>query len=306
MSDFDEDRASGAYGEGVAQRFGLRERPYLRTSSFQIAEMAMTWLDSGATGTGLTGALPDENAYIVSLQLKPLTGNRLWRNGKLESGGGFQAGEVGVVNLRDAPQADLPNSYSSVQLYVPDVLLQAMADRHEISRLSALRFQASTPDPFIHQLVLHMLPRFSQDGAARQGMFFDHVGLAIQLHLARTYGDAVPPKVAPTNILAGWQLRRTLEMLTADLVQEPRLDEVALACRLPPERFVRAFRRTMGMAPHAWLRFYRLRQAREMVERQGGLALVEIANACGFADQAHMTRRFVAQWGAPPSRLRAG
>ena len=55
--------------------------------------------------------------------------------------------------------------------------------------------------------------------------------------------------------------------------------------------FSRAFRRTMGVAPHHWLLTRRVEVAKEKL-RNTRLPLPEVALVGGFADQSHLTRVF--------------
>lgn len=72
------------------------------------------------------------------------------------------------------------------------------------------------------------------------------------------------------------------------------LDRYALA---------RHFRRRYGTSPHHYLVMRRLERARGLIRRGEGLA--DAAAASGFADQAHMTRRFRQAYGLSPGRWRA-
>lgn len=68
------------------------------------------------------------------------------------------------------------------------------------------------------------------------------------------------------------------------------------------KRLVSAFRDEIGMSPKLFARIVRFGHATEraMSPEIGGWA--ELAAACGYADQAHMTREFVEFSGAPPQR----
>ena len=67
--------------------------------------------------------------------------------------------------------------------------------------------------------------------------------------------------------------------------------------------FSRAFRRTMGVAPHKWLLTRRVELAKERL-RDHQLSLLDVALACGFADQSHLTRVFTCMVGLSPGAWR--
>jgi AraC family transcriptional regulator len=103
--------------------------------------------------------------------------------------------------------------------------------------------------------------------------------------------------------LAPWQERRAKEVLSANLDGGVPLTEVARECRLSVSHFSRAFRRTMGVAPHNWLVARRIEVAKEKL-RYSRLSLSDVALACGFADQSHLTRAFTGMVGASPGAWR--
>jgi AraC family transcriptional regulator len=81
------------------------------------------------------------------------------------------------------------------------------------------------------------------------------------------------------------------------------LKEVARECRLSVSHFSRAFRRTTGEAPYRWLMTRRVEAAKEKL-RDDRLSLLDIALACGFADQSHLTRVFTGMVGLSPGAWR--
>ena len=66
---------------------------------------------------------------------------------------------------------------------------------------------------------------------------------------------------------------------------------------------VRAFAKETGLTPHAYMVQRRLAAAREMIARR--VPLIEVASACGFADQSHFTRHFTRSYGMTPGTFAA-
>jgi AraC family transcriptional regulator len=82
-----------------------------------------------------------------------------------------------------------------------------------------------------------------------------------------------------------------------------QLKEVARECRLSVSHFSRAFRRSMGVAPHNWLLTRRVEVAKEKL-RDDRMSLMDVALATGFADQSHLTRVFTRMVGVSPGAWR--
>src|SRR5258705_13622536 len=122
-------------------------------------------------------------------------------------------------------------------------------------------------------------------------MFIGHVLWGLGIHVAQIYGGMRPLLPPIRGGLAAWQVRRAKEILSANLDGRVPLKVVAGECRLSVSHFSRAFRRTTGAAPHNWLLTHRIEVAKDKL-RDGRLSLSDLALACGFADQSHLTRVF--------------
>jgi AraC family transcriptional regulator len=72
---------------------------------------------------------------------------------------------------------------------------------------------------------------------------------------------------------------------------------------LSVSHFSRAFRRTIGVAPHRWLLTRRVEVAKEKL-RDRRFSLSDVPLACGFADQSHLTRVFTGRVGLSPGAWR--
>jgi AraC-like DNA-binding protein len=96
--------------------------------------------------------------------------------------------------------------------------------------------------------------------------------------------------------------RQLAERLRADLDDHlfERLTMAAAAKTIgaDPTRLARAFARTFGIAPHAYVTGRRIDAARDRILE--GQPLADVAAEVGFADQAHLTRRFTAFLGVTP------
>jgi AraC family transcriptional regulator len=81
------------------------------------------------------------------------------------------------------------------------------------------------------------------------------------------------------------------------------LAELAGIAGVHPARLARGFRRTYGESVGERLRRLRLEAAREALAHPGS-DLAEVAFACGFADQSHLTRAFRRAFGVTPGAFR--
>jgi AraC family transcriptional regulator len=188
----------------------------------------------------------------------------------------------------------------SILWFVPRASLNALADEANVPYVDELRFDpcVGIADETIRHLSASMLPALKTPEQVSR-LFADHLTLAFAAHVAQTYGGMEPAARLIKGGLAPWQERRAKEMLVADLTGAIPLAEIAAACGLSSDHFARAFRRSMGLAPHAWLLRARVECAMTLL-RQPDRSLSEVALACGFADQSHFTRVFTRQTGQSP------
>jgi AraC family transcriptional regulator len=89
----------------------------------------------------------------------------------------------------------------------------------------------------------------------------------------------------------------------ANLARHVGVTELAETAGLSESWFGRAFKLSVGETPQRWQARIRLEAARDLM-RDPDLALAEIADATGFADQAHLSRAFRVRFGQPPSAWR--
>jgi len=112
-----------------------------------------------------------------------------------------------------------------------------------------------------------------------------------------------PEPVVARAVLAPWQARRVVDHIDACLSQNLRLADLAAIARLSSSYFSRAFKGSFGKAPHAFIierRIVRAQQAMLAADEP----LSQIAIACGFADQAHLSRAFRRLTGRTPHAWR--
>jgi AraC-like DNA-binding protein len=215
----------------------------------------------------------------------------------------LRAGDTCLYDLKRDFSVLLDKPYHSLLFYLSREALNAIADDVSAPRIGDLSYEPGSgiKDATIVGLGSSVLPALSRPDQANR-LFVDHVTLAVGIHVAQTYGGMRPVSRIASGRLAPWQERRAKEIISANLGGVP-LADVARECRLSTSHFQRAFRRTVGMAPHKWLLSRRIELAKEKL-RDGRSSLSEVALACGFGDQSHLTRVFTRLVGTSPGAWR--
>jgi AraC-like DNA-binding protein len=240
----------------------------------------------------------------MSLVLRDLPNNSYWEEGREVGQSTLRAGESLIHDFRRSPMVLVDKPMHSLLLYLPRTTLDALADDTNVPRIEDLRYEPGVGvlDETIRNLGLSLLPAVRAPGEVSR-LFTDHLTLAVAAHLAQTYGGMQVKSKPVQGGLAPWQEKRSKDMLAGDLAGATPLSEIANACGLSVSHFSRAFRRSTGLAPHAWLLHVRVEAAKAML-RSRGSSLSIIALACGFADQSHFTRVFTRRVGLSPGAWR--
>jgi AraC family transcriptional regulator len=109
-------------------------------------------------------------------------------------------------------------------------------------------------------------------------------------------------KIRPGG-LAAWQKGRTLAYIEANLGSKLEIGDLASVVALSRSHFSRAFKHSVGLPPMEYVVARRVERAKVMISSTRE-PLAEVAMACGFADQAHLNRRFREIVGESPGRWR--
>jgi AraC-like DNA-binding protein len=297
-------QTSPAYGRNLGKDFGVQDAPFILTRSLQRAEIAVTEIRVDRPLGRLSDPIPRLDAYMVCLLLRELPRNSYWEEGREVSAFSLRAGETTIHDLRREPRALMDKPIHSLLFYVPRAALNALADQANVPRISELRYKPGVGilDETIKNIGLTLLPALrTPDRVSR--LFTDHVTLALAAHTAQTYGGLQTALRPLKGGLAQWQERRSKEMIAGDLAGATPLHEVAEACGLSISHFSRAFRKSTGFSPHAWLLKARVEAAKAMLQKRG-TSQSTIARTCGFADQSHFSRVFTGFEGLSPGAWR--
>lgn len=98
-------------------------------------------------------------------------------------------------------------------------------------------------------------------------------------------------------------LRRACDYMMERMSYDISLREVAALIDISAGHFAFAFKRSLGITPHAWLRRQRINQARSLL-RDPALSLTTIALSVGYANQSAFGVAFKRETGRTPADFR--
>ncbi len=295
---------TGSYGRGLAKHWGLEDLPSIVTRSLRGAEIVVSDLRVDKPNGRLSDPLPRDDAYMICLVLRDLPQNSYWEEGREVGRYSLKRGQTAISDLKCEPAGLISQPIHTMLFHLPRAAINALADEISVPRVDELEFQPGVGmfDETVMHLGLSLMPALANPNRVSR-LFTDHVTLALAAHCAQTYGGMQTLSKPLKGGLAPWQEKRSKEMLAGDLTGATPLHEIAGACGLSVSHFSRAFHKSTGLAPHAWLLHARVESARAML-RSGDASLSTIARASGFADQSHFARVFTHRVGLSPGTWR--
>ena len=292
------------------QAFGHRMAGYLRpdrahpieVQTLRKERLAVTRLRCETGLTEISTPIPYEEAFIVILQLRDLPAHELWFDGRPIPVGHYPERAVSILDLEQRPSALLQNPFDCMHFHVSRSILDEIADDYGARRIGGLTWPHGAVDPVTNHLGLTVLPALEHPEQGHR-LFLDYAAFALNSHFAQTYGGMRSAPAPASGGLAPWQERRSKELISSRLDGDVSLAELASECRLSRSHFGRAFKKTTGHSPHVWLLRRRVDSAKRMLV-ESETAISEVALACGFADQSHLTKVFSKFVGATPGAWR--
>jgi AraC family transcriptional regulator len=153
--------------------------------------------------------------------------------------------------------------------------------------------------PWVHHIIALL------DAAARQLREEDpdtQDTLLKAAHALKRHVELLPKQagqVGGVRLLA-WQVCRVRSYVDGHLGERIRVTNLSAVAQLSTAHFSRAFKRTFGESPHAFVIRRRLEcAAHYLLHTEASVS--DIALRCGFADQAHLCRAFRQATGLSPA-----
>ncbi len=232
--------------------------------------------------------------HTISLYLRGGEGTR--RLGRQMASG--RPGAVCVLPQGHSSEWEISDTFEFVHLYLPDA---------EARRYFAEAFERDARLMVLPEATFSEQPRLALAMERLAGAVRSGESLAAEEAMGEALGLCLSAGVGARPCLKGGLAphlrRRVADHVEAGLEDALRLDDLADAAGLSAFHFQRMFRESFGVSPHSYVRRRRVERARHLLAGAGAIA--DIAFACGFTSQSHLTRVFKAETGLTPACYRA-
>jgi len=212
-------------------------------------------------------------------------------------------GQIGIAPDGQADRWRWDASVEAVNIYLAAAHLRRLAESLDLDPAGArILDRFAVRDPFIEQIGRALLGELRTRGVGSE-LFGDAVAETLALHLLRQHSATTPHLPAIKRGLAGHQLRRVSEYVSAHLGEDFGLDELSHLVGLSRFHFSRMFKLATGLTPLQYVAERRLDQARQLLAGNR-LSLAEISAALGYSSQSHFTAHFRRSTGTTPGAFR--
>ena len=191
----------------------------------------------------------------------------------------------------------------SLHLYLRHPIVEEVANDFGVKGADCAELvpRLGVRDPMIEQLALNVRDALTYRDPSSQ-MYVDYIARLLAAHLLRKHSTATVESGVPNGGLTRAQVERAVDYMESNLSEPLTLVDVAKASGLSPSHFARRFKSATGAPPHQYLMSMRVERAKRMLMQREPIA--EIALACGFTHQEHLTRIFRRLTGATPASFR--
>jgi AraC family transcriptional regulator len=292
----------------LLKRLGLQAPPPSLVASMTNGPPITFWhLRVDSPGQSLY-SISAESAYSIHVHRRETTSFEIREVGRVNRKEFAKAGSLCFFDNQSPRHVLFNTPFHTIRSYVPLPALQEFAEEAGGSRQVSLRPPScGSDDTIVRHLFLCLRP-FLEQAADASSLFVDHIALAFQAHLLRTYASTVIEGQSARRGLAPWQERRAKEAMNASLDKDISIAQLASECGLSSSHFARAFKQATGRPPHRWLLERRIETAQDLL-LNSPMSLQQIAAACGFSDQSHFSHAFSQMTGTSPGawrRIRSG
>jgi AraC family transcriptional regulator len=246
-----------------------------------------------------TTPTPQGEGFMAALVLTETSGHRSWVNGREIAVRPALADQFRFFDLRNSFIAELPSAFHTVHLFMPNA---GLGERASGSPKWNWKEDSFYDDATLSHLVRAMIPAI-RNPLFKDQLFCDLIMQATGRHVASRYADLMFAEPSPGGNLSRNEESRAKELLLDRIGGNVSLDEVAAECGISTDHFSRTFKWATGLPPYRWLTLQRIERAKSMLQNSED-SLVEIALACGFANQSHFTRVFSREVGLSPGQWR--
>ncbi|MCJ8275392.1 MAG: AraC family transcriptional regulator [Bdellovibrionales bacterium] len=229
-----------------------------------------------------------------------------------------------VENWRDGEHRDF--TFNKNEIFVTPASISSGWKWHEKSKVIVITLEPKQFENFaINELgvllsdkQLSDIPQFKDEDLTQAALFllealdskklgfevmFESFARVFLVKLIQKYGHSKFDEYEFNQKFTAQHFKRVLDLIKKEWNQSLSLEKLSQEVSISPHHFSRLFKATIGKSPMQFVMTYRLEQSKKLLLKPE-LTLVDIAQKCGFSDQAHFSRSFKDRYGKSPKLFR--
>ncbi|ABV36412.1 transcriptional regulator, AraC family [Shewanella sediminis HAW-EB3] len=199
----------------------------------------------------------------------------------------------GLISSLNPDETHNGQSYTSegYQVHVMSVPYHYVSQiSQEVSQTEGFFHTPLIDDNHLYQAFLKLHMMLTQHQSNLSSLQIETSMLAFTTELFLRHGNVPEQATDKNNALSQSQIKEVMAMFHDDPGQEFLLETLANSVGLSKFQFLRRFKQSIGMTPHAYLKRVRLEYAKKALIKGGNVA--DIAHRVGFFDQSHLNKAF--------------
>jgi AraC family transcriptional regulator len=297
-----------------ADRSSDRSEEFRLRDTHQIATMPNHEMIVSSEGLGWTNVYaviqrePAYNSYLDAVNdhlfifhLKGSVGIH-WSTSGHNVDGRVTPGHYDFFPGREGVDVQLDGSIETMHLYLRRSIVDAVIeDMLGDPRQMTLNPVFNGSDPFLEQIAVSMRGALNDNSLASK-LYVEQLSWTLAAHLVHSSSRRVPTSYTYGG-LSKQQLKRVIDCIEVNMEKPLDLNDLSRAACLNPVYFGRQFKRTTNMSPHQFMIERRIERAKSLLATTSQ-PIAEVAAACGFCHQEHLSRVFRIRCGTTPSAYR--
>ncbi|RUT10320.1 AraC family transcriptional regulator [Dulcicalothrix desertica PCC 7102] len=238
--------------------------------------------------------------HIIEINLLPNSRAEYRANGRLyESNVSY--GSMMLAPAYTCYQIATLSDAESVSISLePDFVARTAYEILDSERVE-LVLAPGTFDPLIYGIGMSLKAELESSSPV-SNFYIDSLANTLATHLLRNYITCTDSRMVAVEE-SQHNFIQVIDYVEAYLEQPIELEELARIAGMSRFYFCRLFKKTIGLTPHQFVIKRRIERAKHLLFRSN-LSISEIAVACGFANQNHLTRYFKRLTNVTPSVFR--
>ncbi|MEJ8856310.1 AraC family transcriptional regulator [Variovorax robiniae] len=217
-----------------------------------------------------------------------------------------QPGDISLLTRSQGSHWHWTEEIDVAHAYLSEALVSRVATEMLERQVADIRLHdlLQTQDPVVSCIVDIMFHESGNRGVGGP-LYVEALSTQLVVHLIRKYASVTYREAAVRGGLPQAVCRRLVEYIETHLHEGVTIADLGRVAGMGTWTLGQRFRQSFGKAPHAWIIDQRVARAQGLLA-QGTLPVKAVAAACGFADQAHLTRVMQSRLGLTPAALRRG